>query len=116
VQRGHEELWRLEVFVDPAVFGLPGDFVAQLAGAIEVSIDVPNEIADFVISRKVPIDTLFREVSLSAKLKQLGVDEKITYAHYVTLVDGHIAARGEGDPLIEQLREWGYLEDNEARD
>jgi hypothetical protein len=108
IKTQHEELWRLEVFVDQRAVDFGTEFAQRLAGAIERSVGMRNELPEFRQAPSGSIDDLIRLGSVDAALEARGLTERITKAHYSQLVTGEIAARGV-EAIDGQLREWKYI-------
>jgi uncharacterized protein len=106
IKKQHEELWRLEVFVDPSIVDLTGSLAKKLAGAINQEIGFPNEVSEYSAAVPMSIDNLIREGLVDRELAVLGLREEIKHVHRQALVEG-IVARGPA-ALREQLKEWNY--------
>jgi hypothetical protein len=108
IQRGHEELWNLEVLVAPEVLTLSESFQRKLVGAIEQEIGVPNELTPYRNVEKISLDEFYNQTYFDHHLSELGVRQRIPEPYYRQLVTGQIAARGT-DELRTHLIEWGLL-------
>jgi HD superfamily phosphohydrolase len=82
IQEKHENLWRLEVFVDPEI--IPIDiadvFVRELAGAIQHEIGPRNEVSECATLPGIDLADLERRTLLKTKLKKHDPEKKITQA------------------------------------
>jgi hypothetical protein len=107
IQHGHQDLWRLEVFVDSSIFDQAPEFQRLLAGTIQMTMGLANELADFTNSIPILTTQFARRLELERDLTKLNARSLITDVHFKQLEEGQIAARGEQD-LAEQLRAWGY--------
>lgn len=105
VKQQHEELWRMEVLVDPRVVDLSSEFAQQLAGAIQSVVGMNNELPEFHSAPVESIDRLIRRGEVNAALEHMGLVDRISNVRYGQLVSGAIAARG-GTDIETQLREW----------
>jgi hypothetical protein len=71
----HENLWRLEVFVDPEVVKVsdPDPFALTLAAAVQSEIGIANEVLEFRNESLHTLDTLLDEGQVCSVISQLGV-------------------------------------------
>jgi uncharacterized protein len=106
IKKQHQELWRLEVFVDVDVVDLDDPFARKLAGAIAHEIGLPNEVGEFASATPMPLANLVKEERVNHELTRLGLRDRITEVHHTQLIEQ--SARGQ-ESIQDQLREWKYL-------
>lgn len=107
VQESHELLWRLEVFIDPAILDFKGPFASRLAGAIQHEIRPRNEVGDFRDAIPVPLARLRSELMIDRELADMDLMEEIKKVDYEQLVETAIAAR-DGLDIRGHLATRGY--------
>jgi len=76
IQRGHVELWCLEVFLDAHVISLDNDVAGELACAVQHDIGPRNEVAEFAGQPKEGVKALAARLLLSAVLREEGMSEE----------------------------------------
>jgi hypothetical protein len=107
IQESHELLWRLEVFIDPAILDFNSRFAQRLAGAIQHEIRPRNEVGDFKDAIPTPLARLRSEQMIDRELETLDLMDEIKRRDYENLVETAIAAR-DGFDLREHLLSLGY--------
>ncbi|HEX8395698.1 MAG TPA: HD domain-containing protein [Longimicrobium sp.] len=118
IQHGHQDQWRLEVFVDRSAFSdgdrgenarlLPVEaFIRLFAGAVQAEMGLPNELVDFRDAIPIRVEQLLRKMELERDLRHHNLRDTIREVHFKQLEEMQAAARGHTE-LVEQLREWGY--------
>ena len=111
IQEGHQELWRLEVFIDPSIINLESKFARQLATAIQHEIGLRNELNEFQGEAEVPIDDLMKKTLVDSLLEEYKLTESIKSVQKDKLLN--VASRSSykdtKQELIAQMTNMGLL-------
>lgn len=116
IKEGHQELWALEVFVDPTCVPLHGAFARRLAGAIQHEVNLVNDLEEFKREETVPMEKLINEIFVDTFLAEKGLTEMIGHEQHQQLVDS-VHRNGNNDPrgeLLDNLKSMGFLQNDSS--
>lgn len=111
IQEGHQELWCLEVFVDPEIVSLDSKFARQLAAVIQHEIGLQNELREFQGEVVTPVEDLINKKLLDSALRERKIDSTITQKQYDKVLET-VSRSKQKDPrkkILDQLKSMGLL-------
>ena len=113
IQAGHQELWCLEVFVDPDVVPLEESFARELAGAIQNQIGLPNEIEEVAGGTVIPMAELINRLLVDSIIDENDLGDKISRDNRNELFV--VASRGgvqdTRKKIIDNLKSMGLIKE-----
>lgn len=108
IQKGHQELWKLEVFVDPRVVPLDGPLARTLAAIAADAVGVPNELPEFADVQPMKLNEVLRRMRIDDELERLNLRAEIKEVHYQELCSAAGESRDDIRSVRDKLRDWGY--------
>jgi hypothetical protein len=115
----HENLWKLEVFVDPEVVNVnePEPFAKQLAAALQNEFGIANEVPLFRNASPHSIDSLLNEGQVCSVISQLGIPvEQLTVGDFRTLTtSAHDDPSKFAEYAERHLKRKGYVRSKHVR-
>jgi HD superfamily phosphohydrolase len=113
IQAGHQELWCLEVFVDPDVISLKEPFARQLAGAIQHEIGLPNEIEEVAGGEVIPMVDLISTLLVDLVIDEKNLGDEISRDKRRTLFEvvSRDSKKDARQAIIDELKSMGFLKE-----
>ena len=115
----HENLWKLEVFVDPEVVNVnePDLFAKQLAAALQNEFGIANEVPLFRNASPHDLDSMLNEGQVRCLVSQLGVPvDQLTVGDFRTLTtSAHDDPSKFAEYAERHLKRKGYVRSKHMR-
>lgn len=111
IQKGHQELWCLEVYVDPELVPLNSDFAKTLSTAIQSEIGLTNELVEFACETEIGLDNLINKTLLDSIVSEHELRDKMNVDQYEELLSASYRddMADHRKAIIEKLESMGLL-------